>query len=229
VKIGGDGGLQEYPTESDFLLLAPGERADVIVAPREKPGTDLVVLSQLFDRGYGSTEYRQAEPLFRISIAADLPPLPPSPVPKSAGRAIQPLDKNGAREVPIDLTIVQNPQDNSFEYRLNGKPWWKASPITARVGETQLWTVRNETPWSHPLHLHGFFFQVLDTDGNHTRPLEWKDTVNVPFKDTLRLLVRFDDRPGAWMVHCHILDHAEGGLMTTVQLGDTSTHGHQHD
>jgi len=25
--------------------------------------------------------------------------------------------------------------------------------------------------------------------------------------------VRFDERPGAWMFHCHILDHAEAGMM----------------
>jgi len=30
------------------------------------------------------------------------------------------------------------------------------------------------------------------------------------------------------MVHCHILDHAEGGLMTTVQLGNVPTREHIH-
>jgi FtsP/CotA-like multicopper oxidase with cupredoxin domain len=69
---------------------------------------------------------------------------------------------------------------------------------------------------------------VLDSDGKPVRPLEWKDTVNVPFKKSLQVLVRFDERPGQWMVHCHILDHAEGGLMTTVQLGDVPTREHIH-
>jgi len=40
----------------------------------------------------------------------------------------------------------------------------------------------------------------------------------VPFEETVRLLVRFDDRPGQWMYHCHILDHADGGLMGHVHL-----------
>ena len=69
--------------------------------------------------------------------------------------------------------------------------------------------------WDHPFHLHGFFFQVIDEKGLPVRPLAWKDTVNIPMKTTARLLVKFDERPGEWMFHCHILDHADGGLMGT--------------
>ena len=49
--------------------------------------------------------------------------------------------------------------------------------------------------------------------------MAWKDTVNVPFEQTVRLIVRFDDRAGSWMFHCHILDHADGGLMGWVDVG----------
>ena len=45
------------------------------------------------------------------------------------------------------------------------------------------------------------------------------DTVNVPFDQTVRLVVHYDDRPGSWMFHCHVLDHADGGLMGMVDLG----------
>jgi FtsP/CotA-like multicopper oxidase with cupredoxin domain len=71
------------------------------------------------------------------------------------------------------------------------------------------------------MHLHGFFFLVLDKNGAPVHPLEWKDTVSVPFKETVSFVVRFDERPGPWMLHCHILDHAEGGLMTFVDLSAT--------
>ena len=64
----------------------------------------------------------------------------------------------------------------------------------------------------HPFHLHGYFFQVLDDE----RIPEWKDTVNVPVKSRVRLAVTFDERPGEWMFHCHILDHAAGGMMGTI-------------
>jgi FtsP/CotA-like multicopper oxidase with cupredoxin domain len=62
---------------------------------------------------------------------------------------------------------------------------------------------------------------VLDENGAPVKPLVWKDTVDVPFKSSRRIVVRFDeDRPGAWMFHCHVLDHADGGLMGTVIVGD---------
>jgi FtsP/CotA-like multicopper oxidase with cupredoxin domain len=55
-----------------------------------------------------------------------------------------------------------------------------------------------------------------------TRVLEWKDTVNVPTKSELKVAVRFDDRPGVWMYHCHILDHAEVGMMGHLIVRDPS-------
>ena len=78
-------------------------------------------------------------------------------------------------------------------------------------------------------NLHGYFFQVLDDTGEPVRPIAWKDTVNIPFDGTARLLVRFDGHPGGWMFHCHILDHAEGGLMGMVNVGTAAPHpSHQH-
>ncbi len=217
-KIGGDGGLLEYPVELDFVVLGAGERADVIVTPHAEPGSTQVLLSQLHNRGYGSVEFRNIEKLIHITMA-DLPIYEPGPWPE-LHREIRPIVIEGATEVSLELTLGQDPQDQTFEYGINGVPYWKARPVLAKLGETQLWTVTNTTPWSHPLHLHGFFFLVLDEHGEPVRPLEWKDTVDIPFEDTVRLVVRFDDdRPGTWIFHCHILDHADGGLLNAVQLG----------
>ena len=104
--------------------------------------------------------------------------------------------------------------------------------MRAELGETQLWTITNKATWDHPIHLHGFFFQVLDDKGDPVRPLAWKDTINVPADKTMRFLVQLD-RPGSWMYHCHILDHAEAGLMSTVDVGKAGgvgegDHVHSH-
>jgi FtsP/CotA-like multicopper oxidase with cupredoxin domain len=51
----------------------------------------------------------------------------------------------------------------------------------------------------------------------------------VPFEETVRLIVRFDDREGSWMFHCHVLDHADGGLMGWVEVGTVHrSHDMQH-
>jgi len=214
-KIGDDAGLQEYSEDVETLVLAPGERADVFYTPRAKPGTEYGLHAYLFNRGFGSVEARQSEDLFTV-VMADTPAVTPRPLPRVT-RVIEPISQAGATPVALEFGIEQT-EDKSFFYTINGKPLDTITPIKAVVGETQIWTVSNTTSWSHPLHLHGFFFQVLDKDGKPKRPLQWKDTVNVPFKESVKIVVRFDDRPGSWMYHCHVLDHAEGGLMSVVQL-----------
>ncbi len=217
-KIGGDGGLLEYSVELDQVVLGAGERADVIVVPTAEPASHLTVVSLLHDRGYGSTELRDTSELIDITMA-DMPVYRSGPLPELR-RNIVPFSTTGATAVKLDLTLSQDPLDKSFQYGINGVPFWDATPVLANLGETQLWTVENTTPWSHPLHLHGFFFLVLDENGQPVRPLEWKDTVDIPFEETRQLVVQFDDdRPGTWIFHCHILDHAGGGLLNAVHLG----------
>jgi FtsP/CotA-like multicopper oxidase with cupredoxin domain len=160
------------------------------------------------DRGYGSTYNRLAEDLLNI-VTVDEPAVSAEAIPEQLRDDLLPLDITGAKEQVLNLTIGYD-KNEDVSMGINGVHHEHAVPIMAKVGETQVWTVRNDTDFSHPFHLHGFFFQVLDTaDG----VLEWKDTVDVPLHSEVKLAVKFDDRPGMWMYHCHILDHAEVGMM----------------
>jgi FtsP/CotA-like multicopper oxidase with cupredoxin domain len=223
--IGTDGGLQERPVTTDQLLVTPGERVDVIVRPTGKPGTTMAVSAALYNRGYGSVEYRVPVDAFSIAFTADAP-MRAAPLP-AISRTIPEAAVEGA--TPVELVLQLPPiGSGKQEYQINGQPFEKAEPYLAALGERQIWTVKNETDWDHPFHLHGFFFQVLDDKGAPVRPLAWKDTVNVAKKTTVRLIVHFDERPGEWMFHCHILDHADGGMMGTVQVGPRKPSTHIH-
>jgi FtsP/CotA-like multicopper oxidase with cupredoxin domain len=219
-QIGGDGGLQEYSLERDTLLLAPGERADVLVTPRLGPGETITLRSILVNRGMFTTEGRFPYDDLLTLTGAGVEPYS-GPPPADVKRALTPLPRAGATQVDLELTLDQ-PPDAAPEYGIRGALYSaRHKALKARIGETQIWTVTNSTKWSHPFHLHGFFFQVLDENGAPVKPLAWKDTVDIPFERTVRLIVRFDDREGvtgAWMLHCHILDHAEAGLMGVVQV-----------
>jgi FtsP/CotA-like multicopper oxidase with cupredoxin domain len=213
--IGTDGGLQASAERRDALAIAPGERLDVLLTPeRPKDWPELTLRSGLINRGFGSVEFRRVEQLMTIAFS-DLPRFQGA-VPMAKSRAIAPLELSQATNVAIDLTFSQG--DGLIRYGIGGRPFADERSMTARVGETQIWTVNNKTNWSHPFHLHGFFFQLLDERGTPVLPLAWKDTVDVPFHQTVRFAVRFDDRPGMWMYHCHILDHADLGLMGMLQL-----------
>ena len=222
--IGQDGGFQERATTSNILLVTPGERMDVIVTPRGAPGSRLTLRAMLYNRGYGSIEYRSVEDVLTIAFTPE-PALAKVALP-TVTRAITPPRAEGATPVAMVLTLP--PQEGGHsEFRINGVPYWKAKPFRAALGETQLWTVKNDTDWDHPFHLHGYFFMAVDERGAPLAPVVWKDTVNVPMKSSARLLVTFDERPGTWMIHCHILDHADGGLMGTVQVGPVAAE-HTH-
>lgn len=69
----------------------------------------------------------------------------------------------------------------------------------------------------HPIHLHGQRFLVLAVNGKPNDNLAWKDTVLVPSGATVDLLVDLSN-PGRWMLHCHIAEHLEAGMMTTITV-----------
>lgn len=69
----------------------------------------------------------------------------------------------------------------------------------------------------HPIHLHGQRFLVLAVNGKRNDNLAWKDTVLVPSGAIVDLLVDLSN-PGTWMLHCHIAEHLEAGMMTTITV-----------
>ena len=69
----------------------------------------------------------------------------------------------------------------------------------------------------HPIHLHGQRFLVLAVNGTRNDNLAWKDTVLVPSGATVDLLVDLSN-PGTWMLHCHIAEHLEAGMMTAITV-----------
>ncbi len=211
VRIGGDGGLLTEPIAVDEPVLAPAERADLIVVPQGTPGSDVVVRWVAFDRGWGTTFNRPPEDLFVVHFEGEPAETPKLP---AIHRKIDPLSTDGA--TPIDLSLTWQTGTTPLVLGINNVPFDQSTPLMATVGETQVWTLDNTMDWAHPFHLHGFFFQVLEPP----RPLEWKDTVNVPAHETVRFVVRYDERPGMWMFHCHILDHAEAGMMGSLMLMD---------
>ena len=89
------------------------------------------------------------------------------------------------------------------------------------VGSTPVIRIINDDrsfhPMQHPIHLHGQRMLVISRDGVPTQNLVWKDTVIIPVGSTVDLLVDASN-PGAWMLHCHISEHLESGMMTVMHV-----------
>ena len=213
-RVGGDDGFIADPEPLDRILLTPAQRADIVLDLAMPSSVPREVRWIPYDRGYGTSEYRPEETLFTIRTSAG--EAEQSPLLPVLHRDIEPIDVTQATPELIELT--QSAVGEPFSLGINGAPGNQALPILAAVGDTQVWTVRNTMAWDHPFHLHGFFFQVLDVNGASPTVREWRDTTNIPVDATVRLAVKFDERPGMWMFHCHILDHADAGMMGMVHL-----------
>lgn len=232
LRIGTDGGRLEYPVQESTPLLTPGDRADLIVEPRGEPGTHIELVTLPVDRGPGASTATGPERLVRLEFiegpAPELLPLGPLTRERDA------FDFEDAEEVQVSLTM--DALEHGLVMGINGVPFTQSAPVHAETGRPQIWNVQNETAYAHPFHIHGFSFQVLDGDRLRS-PLAYEDTIDIPARETLRLVPRFDeDRLGLWMFHCHILDHAESGMMGVLALTepgapvpvlDLSDHDHQ--
>jgi len=90
-----------------------------------------------------------------------------------------------------------------------------------RVGDRVKVRIVNEPdsdhPMQHPVHFHGQRFLVLARDGVRNPNLAWKDTYLVSTGQTTDILVEMSN-PGTWMVHCHIAEHLEGGMMFSFEV-----------
>jgi FtsP/CotA-like multicopper oxidase with cupredoxin domain len=117
----------------------------------------------------------------------------------------------------LEQTIVVN--DSALGFTLNGKGFPATAPISARLGDRVLIRFLNEGQMLHPMHLHGFHFTVIATDGHPVAPY-LKDTIVVAPGERYDVVFTANN-PGVWAFHCHILSHVEGpqgmyGMVTAV-------------
>ena len=84
-------------------------------------------------------------------------------------------------------------------------------------GRTAVFTLKNDTAWWHPIHVHGHSFRVISRNGKPTAHREWQDTVLIPPQESAEIAF-VADNPGDWMLHCHILEHQAAGMMAAFKV-----------
>jgi FtsP/CotA-like multicopper oxidase with cupredoxin domain len=100
---------------------------------------------------------------------------------------------------------------NTFTF--NSRAWPGTAPLVARKGDRVRVRLGNLSMDSHPIHLHGYRFEVTGTDGG-TVPLSARyleTTVNVPVGAT-RDIEFIADAPGDWILHCHKSHHTMNAM-----------------
>ncbi|HSA58024.1 MAG TPA: multicopper oxidase family protein [Gemmatimonadaceae bacterium] len=210
--LGTDGGLLSAPVRMSEFLLAPADRADIALGPFEE-GEELRIETLPYNRRTVRS-HRRAERFATLRVGPRAP---------SRGAEVpltlRPIERlvTGPVTVNREVHLGFKPSlKHGVDFVINKEAHHRAPPC--RVGELQVWDVINDTMMDHPFHLHGFFFQVLEVNGEPAPFLSWEDTVNIPPKAKVRIAWMPDDRPGEWMYHCHILEHHASGMMAHFEV-----------
>ena len=121
---------------------------------------------------------------------------------------------------PIASEFTMFLGDGPLGYVLNAKEFPATAPIVANLGDWVLIHIANDGSMLHPMHLHGFHFEVVGEDGFPLASPYMADTLVVAPGQRFDVLVHAD-QPGAWAFHCHILPHVEGpqgmyGMVTAL-------------
>ncbi len=200
-KIASDGGYLASPVAIEQLVLAPGDRAEIIV----NVGVDSAAL---VDGDFGRV--LELRPNGAKSGAGPLPD------------KLATIERISESEITVDRTFRMRDARNFWEF----DPRWSINGVqmdmnrideTVQLGDTERWTLLSGDG-QHVFHPHQTQFQILSINGEPPPPEEagWEDSVWVNGQREVVIAARFDtyaaeDIP--YMFHCHILDHEDLGMM----------------
>ncbi|HAA29205.1 MAG TPA: hypothetical protein DCE56_17760 [Cyanobacteria bacterium UBA8553] len=229
IVIATDGGFVNTPYPVDSLLLAPGERYEVLV--NFKQTGDFFLMNMPYARGRkGIDEPIEMEGMDNMQNM-DM-------TTKSTGEgSLMTLRFTGshrAARIPERLNSIWalNPKDTvhrrtinftenmgMLSFSFNGKEFDpNRVDIRAKLGTVEIWELINNTDMDHPFHLHTYPFQVYARNGKPEPQPAWKDVVNVKPKETVQILIPFKDFTGKTVFHCHVLEHEERGMMGAIEI-----------
>lgn len=199
------------------LLMAPGQRADVLVQAGTPGSYELRALP--YNQGYPSP----TGPVARVVVAGDPMPMKlPAALPKPPFEPVRDAEITGRRTLVFS---AKSPEAEAaghwseFSFLIDGRKF-DPNRIDQRVkvGAVEEWTINNTHFHDHVFHIHTNPFQVTRVNGQPAPNLPWRDTVVVPRNGSLVFRSRFLDYTGIYMLHCHMMNHEEMGMMQTVEV-----------
>jgi len=221
--IGSDGGLLDAPVAVSSVMLAPGERADILFDfDGQAIGSELYLQSNAF--AGTETQGQQAFYLLKFNVTRQesnnisVPDvlMPVEKIPESQSVA--------TRTFNIGHMMEHGGMDGMVMHSLDGKTFdADRRDEVVKAGTVEIWEFDNSTGTeTHPMHLHAGQFQVLSRTGGRgtVEPWErgWKDTVLAFPGEKVRIIVRFPDLKGKFVFHCHNLEHEDGGMMLNYEI-----------
>jgi len=215
VQVGTGNGLLPNKVVRQDVLLGPAQRSDVVVDFRGQEDRNILLSTIPRSDGTVGTGSRSAAIMqFRVRGHSHQH----ARVPDRLG-SVPKLDvpTKVAKTWTFDLT-----QDGHGSYwSINGQMFDpQRVDHRVRMGSTERWRLRNTSDMTHYVHLHEEQWQTISRDGQRPPPWErgYEDTWRLDPGETVEVAARFTDYPGIFMVHCHMLDHEDHGMMAQFEV-----------
>ncbi len=206
-------GMPVFPTAGRRFPIAVAQRLDIRLSLLRSPGAYPILAVLEGDRRQtGIVLVAGNANVARISDQAATPSAALTLDLEQRLHAVHPLQPRKAdRRHVLDLTGEMA----GYVWSINNTVWTpETPPFPVTKGERVELVFANKTMMSHPMHLHGHQFQVVQIDDRRMSGAR-RDTVLVP--PGRRVVVAFDaDNPGHWALHCHMLYHMEAGMFSTL-------------
>ncbi|MEO6941703.1 MAG: multicopper oxidase family protein [Terrimesophilobacter sp.] len=215
--LGIDSGRFAQPQDVEEVVLAPGNRADLLVT---MVAGRSVLRTLTVDRGgmgmMGGSAASSGADLLTLDVASPATTSTPLPVPEQvAPRDLRNEPVAGRRELTFAMGMGMGAGMMSFT--IDGKAFDHTRVDTVvQAGAIEEWTLTNTTPMDHPVHLHVWPMQIVGPSRNG--PPEWQDVVNVPAFSSVTVRIPFEGFTGKTVYHCHILDHEDAGMMGIIEV-----------
>ncbi len=227
--IGTDGGLLSSPVKVREISLGPAERADLVLDFEGYAPDSAVLLLDTVESGQADASDPAASRIMKFIVSGT--PGSRAPLPLSLSPVERIPESQANRTRTFELRFDQKLQQFRF-----GDFGWEDVTEFPVLGATEIWQFANETPETHPIHMHLIQFQVLDRSsfqvvdgkvvpGSDRRPPDpdeagWKDTAKVKPNELLRVIMRFgpDGYLGDYVYHCHMLEHEDNEMMRQFRV-----------
>ncbi len=221
VQIATDAGLMPRPVRRSRILIGPGERVELVVDFATARGERVRLLSSRRTGGpksLGSVTYAGPLMEFRVGHARE-------PDRTSVPRELRPLPAWVAEASPRPSHAWRFGISSGLRPRwlVNGRSFDPAyADVTAKLGETVTWELHNPTGVAHLVHLHHTDWYMLSRNGRRPSPWEacLKDTFFLDPHERVVVAGRLSDHTGKFVMHCHMLDHEDHGLMSQFEVVD---------
>jgi FtsP/CotA-like multicopper oxidase with cupredoxin domain len=195
---------------ADSLLLAAGARFDVLVRGGPPGSTQLQTLP--YSTGPAGNQFPQAT---LATVVSDGPPTRPVALPTT----FAPTEDLSRATVAARRTVVFSETDNPDRYYINGKQFDpNRVDIQSKLNTVEEWTVRNDSNEEHSFHVHVNDFQLMSINGRPHDGHGWQDTASVPAEGQIVIRMAFTDYTGKTVLHCHILNHEDLGMMAVLEI-----------